>query len=230
MPTSRGPAPCGGAPPAHVSPHSSRASAAAGRSRAARQPPKAPDSSPPATASATATAIAVTVTGALRWTDTVWTVLWLRLLSTPARNVPGAADAVDWPTVALRGGAILATRAAPPNPTPTPAAPPRIPMTTDSPITWATTRRLRQPRALSVPNSRTRRDTAAMVSRLASRKAAMSTATASHLPRLLARLAVLASDPETSLARSLDVVTVADGSSLLIACCTLLICAALVAA
>ena len=88
-----------------------------------------------------------------------------------------------------------------------------MPMTIDSPITWRTIRQLGQPNALSVPNSRTRRVTAAMVSRLASRNAATSTAIASHLPRLLARLAALASDPVTSLARLLDVVTVALGSS-----------------
>ncbi len=41
-----------------------------------------------------------------------------------------------------------------------------------------------------------------MVSRLASRNAAISTAIASHLPRLLARLEALDSEPVTSLARS----------------------------
>ncbi len=50
-----------------------------------------------------------------------------------------------------------------------------------------------------------------MVSRLASRNAAISTAIASHLPRLLARLDALDSDPVTSLARLLEVVTVAFG-------------------
>ena len=64
-----------------------------------------------------------------------------------------------------------------------------------------------------MPNSRTRRDTADMVSKLASRNAAISTATASHLPRLLARLEALDSEPVTSLARELEVVTVALGSS-----------------
>ena len=82
------------------------------------------------------------------------------------------------------------------------------PSVTDSPITWPTMRRLCQPSAFSVPNSRTRRDTAAIVSRLASRNAAMRTAIASHLPRLLARLEALDSEPVTSLARSLEVVTV----------------------
>src|ERR1700744_4904419 len=86
-------------------------------------------------------------------------------------------------------------------------------MTTASPITWRTIRRLRQPRALSVPNSLTRRDTAATVSRLATANAATSTRTDSQRPRSLASLAVLASDPVTWLARLLDVVTVADGSS-----------------
>src|SRR5580704_19157778 len=87
-----------------------------------------------------------------------------------------------------------------------------MPIATDSPITWPTTRRDFQPSALSVPNSRTRRDTADMVSKLASRNAAMSTAIASHLPRLLARLDALDSDPVSWLARSLEFVIVAFGS------------------
>ena len=95
----------------------------------------------------------------------------------------------------------------------TPAAPPMIPMTSASPMTWRMIRRLVQPRALSVPNSRTRRDTADTVRMLASPNAAASTATASHLPRLLASVAALDSDPLTWLARSLDVVTVAFGSA-----------------
>ncbi len=111
-----------------------------------------------------------------------------------------------------------------------PATPPMMPMVIDSPITWPITRRLRQPRALSVPNSRTRRVTAAMVSRLASRNAATSTAIASHLPRLLARLDALARDPVTSLARSADVVTVAPGTALRISLCTVAMSAELAAA
>ena len=76
---------------------------------------------------------------------------------------------------------------------------------------WRMIRRLLQPMALSVPNSRTRRETADMVRMLARTNAAASTATASHLPRLLARLDALDSDPVTWLARSLEVVTVALG-------------------
>jgi hypothetical protein len=53
---------------------------------------------------------------------------------------------------------------------------------------WRMVRRLRQPIALSVPNSRTRRETADTVRMLASPNAAVRTATASHLPRLLARV------------------------------------------
>ena len=83
---------------------------------------------------------------------------------------------------------------------------------TDSPSTWPTIRRLRQPSALSVPNSGTRRDTAAMVSRLATANAAISTSTASHLPSTPASLAALAADPVISLARSAELVTVACGS------------------
>ena len=105
-----------------------------------------------------------------------------------------------------------------------------MPIVIDSPRTWPTIRLLRQPSALSVPNSRTRRDTADMVSRLASRKAAASTAIASHLPRLRARLEALASDPVTSLARSLEVVTVALGATCVISLDTVEIMVALLAA
>ena len=54
--------------------------------------------------------------------------------------------------------------------------PPATPITIDSPITWLITRRLRQPSALSVPNSRTRRATADIVSKLASRSPELSSA------------------------------------------------------
>src|SRR6202012_1657510 len=87
---------------------------------------------------------------------------------------------------AVSGGANLPTAAAPRKPSPTPTTPPTMPIAIDSPITWKTTRRLFQPSALRVPNSRIRRDTADIVSRLARKNAAMRTATASHLPRLLA--------------------------------------------
>jgi hypothetical protein len=63
-----------------------------------------------------------------------------------------------------------------------------------------------------VPNSLTRRDTAAMVSTLATPNAAASTAADSQRPRLAARLDALASDPVTSPARSLASVMVAPGS------------------
>ena len=117
-------------------------------------------------------------------------------------------------------GASLSISAAPPYPRATPAAPPATPTTRDSPITWPTILPLRQPSALSVPNSRTRRATAAIVSRMASPNAATRTATDSHLPRLSARLAALPTDPVTWLARLLASVTVADGSSLVSSCCT----------
>ncbi len=118
---------------------------------------------------------------------------------------------VVWPIEAVSGGAKLDTRAAPRNPSPTPTMPPAMPITMASPMTCPITLRLRQPSALSVPNSRTRRETAAPVSRLASRNAAISTAMASQRPRLFARLEVLDSEPVTWLARSLEVVTVALG-------------------
>ena len=97
-------------------------------------------------------------------------------------------------------------------------------------MTWPITRLLRQPSALRVPNSRIRRATAAIVSRLAIRNATMSTAIASHFPRLLARLEVLASEPVTCLARSLDVVTVALGSAVEISFDTVVMSDALAAA
>ena len=90
-----------------------------------------------------------------------------------------------------------------------------MPMTTDSPITWAMIRLDRQPSALSVPNSRTRRATAAIVSRLATANAAISTRIDSHLPRSLASLAALVTDPVTWFARLEAVVTVSLGQELL---------------
>src|SRR5450755_3050165 len=95
-------------------------------------------------------------------------------------RAPGVALPVVWPTDAVSVGEKCPTSAAPRKPSPTPTMPPIMPMTTASPTTWPMTRRLRQPSALSVPNSRTRRETADIVSRLASRKAATSTAIASH--------------------------------------------------
>ena len=87
------------------------------------------------------------------------------------------------------------------------------PCTAASPMTWPTMRRLRQPIALRVPNSRTRRVTEAMVSSTASTKAASSTSAESQVPSVLARVEAVLSEPETLLARSEAVVTVADGSS-----------------
>ena len=80
-------------------------------------------------------------------------------------------------------------------------------------MTCPTTLRLRHPRALSVPNSLIRRPTADIVRRLATAKAAISAATDSHVPRRLARLEALASEPLTCAARSSAVVTVALGSA-----------------
>src|SRR5258708_27849429 len=87
------------------------------------------------------------------------------------------------------------------------------PMTSASPMIWRRMRRLRHPIALRVPNSRTRRETAEMVRMLAIPNAAARTAAASHLPRLLARLDALESDPVTWLARLPELVTVAFGSA-----------------
>jgi len=91
-------------------------------------------------------------------------------------------------------------------------------------------RRLFQPSAFSVPNSRTRRETAAIVSKMARPNAASSTAMASHFPRLLARLEALDSEPVTSLARSLEVVTVSEGRAVFISDETVLMAEALLAA
>src|SRR3979409_1661108 len=111
----------------------------------------------------------------------------------------------------------------------TPAAPPAMPMTTASPMIWRMIRRLRQPIALRVPNSRTRRETAATVRMTAGPNAGATPATASHLPRLLARVEALDSDPVTSLARLAEVVTVAVGRAREISLETALISAALAA-
>src|SRR5689334_8404521 len=77
-----------------------------------------------------------------------------------------------------------------------------------SPTTCRVTRPDFQPSALSVPNSRTRRETAEEVSRPATRNAATRTAMESHLPTLDAREEAVDSDPDTVLARSAEVVTV----------------------
>jgi hypothetical protein len=69
-----------------------------------------------------------------------------------------------------------------------------------------------------------------MVSRLASKNAATSARMASHLPRLLARLAVVDSEPVISLARSAEVVTVEPETVLEISLATELTLLALLAA
>ncbi len=71
-----------------------------------------------------------------------------------------------------------------------------------------------------MPNSHTRRLTAAIVSRLATANAAMRTRIESHRPRSSASRAVLDSDPVTWLARLEAVFTVSPGSSFLISFCT----------
>src|SRR5579862_2416563 len=196
-----------------------RTSAAAGRSRAARQPPNDPASRPPATASSTASAIAPIVTDADMGTAIV---VWAAVgppISVPLAVPPGPTTVWGPPSPPLAAGTVADSRGAtwsmiatPAKPRPTPTRPPRMPVVTDSPKTWATIRLLRQPRALSVPNSGTRRATAAMVSRLATANAAIRTSTASHLPSAPASLAALAADPVISLARSDELVTVACGS------------------
>ena len=100
-----------------------------------------------------------------------------------------------------------------PAPSTSPAMPPSSPWKSDSPATWPTTRRLRQPIALSVPNSRVRRPTPLTVSRMASANAAASTASDSQRPRLPTRSDAVDSDPLTEPARSSWVLTVASGSA-----------------
>ncbi len=94
------------------------------------------------------------------------------------------------------------------------------PWTTDSPATWPTTRPLDQPIALSVPNSRVRRETPEIVKSTASTTATASTRIESHVPRLVMRAVALESEPETVEARSDCELTVASGSSSSIADCT----------
>src|SRR5580700_3933486 len=90
---------------------STRASAAAGRSRTARQPPSDPAIRAPAMASTTARATAPSVTGAVRWTETVWAAEE----ATRPNRAPGPPDPLAAPTVlAVSGGASASTRAAAP--------------------------------------------------------------------------------------------------------------------
>src|SRR5205807_9803648 len=91
--------------------YSTRASAAAGRSRTARQPPSDPAIRPPAMASTTARATAPSVTGAVRWTETVWAAEAAGRANRPPG--PPAALAVV-AVVAVSGGASASTRAAAP--------------------------------------------------------------------------------------------------------------------
>lgn len=94
----------------------------------------------------------------------------------------------------------------------------------DSPTTCRVTRRLGQPSAFRVPNSRTRRDTAEEVSSAATRNAATRTAIDSHLPTLVARLEAVEREPETVSARSAEVVTVVPEMFFVIVALTVSIC------
>src|SRR5580693_9452816 len=221
--------------PVNPRPQATLDRASAGRNRAARQPPNAPAISPPRIARPTATMITAIVIGACRCSVTVPAVRaafenaprkgllpLVPLVGNPPpppppnpppklRAPPGVAEPVVLlARLAVSGDENLLTSAAPAKPRPTPT----MPIATASPITWKTILRLFQPSAFSVPNSRIRRVTAAIVSRLARKNAAMSTAIASHLPRLFARLAALEIEPVTSLASVFWSVTVEPGTAL----------------
>src|SRR6478609_9414822 len=101
-----------------------------------------------------------------------------------------------------------------------PMTPPIAPCTTDSPATWPTTRPFDQPMALSVPNSRVRRETPEIVNSTASTSATASTMSESQVPRFVMRADALESDPDTVEARSACELTVASGSSSWRAACT----------
>src|SRR5262249_26862806 len=188
------------------SPHSTRASASAGRSRAARHPPNPPAIRPPAMASTTASATAASVTCALRWTVTALVASAASRRNPPpppppggpppakARAPPGVAEPVTRPVAAVSGRAARDTRAPPAAPRRPPPPRPWRPTGIDPPGTGPRPRQPRRRPAWAGRSPRPRRDTADMVSRLASRNAAASTAIASHLPRLRDRLEALASE------------------------------------
>src|SRR5262249_42084924 len=132
--------------------YATRVRAAAGRSRAARQPPNDPASRPPAMASSSARTVAVTVTEAgLGTAMVVWVAAGANMDAPPgppATCVEGPAPPPADGTLADSFGAIVSMMATPARPRPTPSAPPMMPMPTDSPSTWLTIRLLRQPSAL----------------------------------------------------------------------------------
>src|SRR5918999_1558940 len=86
-----------------------------------------------------------------------------------------------------------------------PRSPPSAPCTSDSAVTWRTTRRWRQPSAFSVPSSRIRFWTLDSVSRVAIRKAAARATIASAVPSFPERFsapsssrAITSSSPATA--------------------------------
>src|SRR5215469_2167493 len=129
--------------------YSTRASAAAGRSRAARQPPSIPAIRPPATASATARMMMFAVTGAVRCTVVEGAAVAARIPAPrpgnpppgnppPPGNVrapPGVAEPVVWPTEALSGGATLDSIFDPAKPSPTLTMPPMVLIVIAPPMT-----------------------------------------------------------------------------------------------
>ena len=173
------------------------------------------------------------LTDACRYTVTVCE----RLLKAPAGPLepPGRplcaalVGTPELPTVACRLGDSTPTSLVAATARTAPPSPPAMPMTTASPSTCDTIRRLRQPSALRVPNSRTRRLTPESVRRLATATAAISAAIASQVPSWSASFEALASEPLTWSARSWAVVTVAPGTVALISFLTAAICVALVA-
>src|SRR5690348_18497676 len=108
-----------------------RARAAAGRSRAARQPPNDPATSPPATASSTARTMAPIVTDAdIGTAMVVWVAAGLTIDAPPGPPATCVVGPVPQYYGKLKDiyGMILSTITSQTSPRPTPARPPTMPV------------------------------------------------------------------------------------------------------
>src|SRR5918999_1867165 len=178
--------------------HSALLSASAGRRRAARRPPAAPASRPPTIARPIASASRRASTGAPR------TISVLPAVTLPCPNGPRPPR--DWSSTAASSvGPIASMIAAPAIPSAAPRSPPSAPCTSDSAVTWRTTRRWRQPRAFNVPSSRIRFCTLDSVSKVAIMNAASRATIASAVPSFPERFsapsssrAITSSSPATA--------------------------------